>query len=343
MSIASDCLAIGWPAPAELKPETGGLDQGAGPVAPHGPDGGPEPIRPITIEALVQNFLMTDAAPFLHGPAQRAASASPARSDPPGKSESKTTPSSPSQTTGLRRGRAAGLRQGDRAGNAPSPNVYAALGARAAATTDPTARLQPATKALLFYFDFVSPHGYLAALRVDTVAARHGLAVEWRPLPLGTVFGAAERQPTPLDEFKSGYLLHDCGRTARRYGAAFRLPETFPFDTQPACRAFYHVRREDAAGAKRFARSLLHAAFGAGGNIAAAETIRSAAIAAGLGIERRTAPLHSPAGDRELNLEMQAALRRGVFGTPFFIVDGEAFWGNDRLDDIAAWLARGGW
>jgi 2-hydroxychromene-2-carboxylate isomerase len=44
-----------------------------------------------------------------------------------------------------------------------------------------------------------------------------------------------------------------------------------------------------------------------------------------------------------LRAETEAAIEKGVFGSPFVVVDGEAFWGADRLDQVEAWLARGGW
>ncbi len=44
-----------------------------------------------------------------------------------------------------------------------------------------------------------------------------------------------------------------------------------------------------------------------------------------------------------LKAEVQAAIDRGVFGSPFVIVDGESFWGADRLDHVEVWLATGGW
>ena len=45
----------------------------------------------------------------------------------------------------------------------------------------------------------------------------------------------------------------------------------------------------------------------------------------------------------ELVFENQEAIRRGVFGSPFFIKDGEPFWGWDRLGMLDDWLSRGGW
>ena len=50
-----------------------------------------------------------------------------------------------------------------------------------------------------------------------------------------------------------------------------------------------------------------------------------------------------PAIKDRLKQATAAAIERGVFGSPFIFVDGEPFWGADRLDQVDAWLARGGW
>jgi len=45
----------------------------------------------------------------------------------------------------------------------------------------------------------------------------------------------------------------------------------------------------------------------------------------------------------ELRAAVAASLGRGVFGSPFFFIDGEPFWGSDRLEQVDDWLATGGW
>ena len=68
-------------------------------------------------------------------------------------------------------------------------------------------------------------------------------------------------------------------------------------------------------------------------------------IAAGLGIPRQSmeSALNEPALKDRLRSEVDAAIARGVFGSPYFIVDGEPFWGSDRLDQLERWLSTGGW
>ena len=66
-------------------------------------------------------------------------------------------------------------------------------------------------------------------------------------------------------------------------------------------------------------------------------------VATLLGLAAAAACAQSADVKARLKAEVEQALARGVFGSPFVIVDGEPFWGNDRLDDVENWLATGGW
>lgn len=70
-----------------------------------------------------------------------------------------------------------------------------------------------------------------------------------------------------------------------------------------------------------------------------------AAVAADLGLDRDEvlAAVQNPRIKDLLKREVAAAAKKGVFGSPFIIVDGEPFWGYDRLDDVDVWLDSGGW
>jgi 2-hydroxychromene-2-carboxylate isomerase len=201
----------------------------------------------------------------------------------------------------------------------------------------------PMSKSLDFYFDFSSPYGYLAATRVDNLAARHGATVNWRPILLGAVFKVTNAAPLTTYPMKGDYARHDWERAARRYGVPFRMPAQFPFGTVIACRAYYHLHQTDPEGAVRFAKALYHAAFGEGRDICPVEAIGAIAEAGGFDAEDILTGIQRASVKEQLKGEVEGAIRRGVFGSPFFMVGNEGFWGNDRLDEVADWLDRGGW
>jgi 2-hydroxychromene-2-carboxylate isomerase len=194
-----------------------------------------------------------------------------------------------------------------------------------------------------FYFDFSSPYGYFAAAKIDAIAARHGRAVTWRPILLGAVFKVTGQQPLPTIPLKSVYTRRDIGRSARLFGLPFKLPTKFPIASMAACRAFYSVADCDPALAKRLALALYEAYFAQDRDISSPEVTLE--VGANLGIDRKALgrALNDAALRIKLRQEVDAAIGRGVFGSPYIVIDDEPFWGSDRLDQVERWLSTGGW
>lgn len=111
----------------------------------------------------------------------------------------------------------------------------------------------------------------------------------------------------------------------------------------PAVRTFYWLADRDADLAKRFARAFVGAYFGEGRDVSPPEAMAAVAAREGIAADAVLAAIETPAVKERLKQETDAAMARGVFGAPFIFVDGEAFWGHDRLDQADRWLATGGW
>lgn len=194
-----------------------------------------------------------------------------------------------------------------------------------------------------FYFDFSSPYGYLASHRIDDIAQKHGREAMWRPFLLGIVFGITGQSPLTSQPLRGDYAMHDFTRSARALGVPFVMPEPFPVLTLAAGRAYYWLHHRDPALARRFAKSVYHRIFGEGGDISTPEAITAIAEACGADGRELAAALVDKAVKDRLRVETQAAIDHGVFGSPFVLVDGEPFWGADRLDQVDKWLETGGW
>lgn len=197
--------------------------------------------------------------------------------------------------------------------------------------------------AIDFYFDFSSPYGYLAAERIDALAEKHGRKAAWRPILLGAVFPQTGSQPLLNIPLKGDYARRDMERSARLLGVPFRLPPSFPFMSVAACRAFYWLCDRDPARAVALAKALYRAAFAEGQPIDSAESVVAVATSLGEDGGKLAAALKDPAVKQRLREEVEAAISKGVFGSPLIVVDGEPFWGQDRLDHVDLWLQRGGW
>jgi len=194
-----------------------------------------------------------------------------------------------------------------------------------------------------FYFNFSSPYGYLMAEKIDAVAARYGRKVRWHPILLGVIFQASGSRP-PVDgaSSKSKYMWHDFHRSARHMGIPYNPPSRFPLATQNAARAYYWLHGQDCGLARQFAQAVYRGFFVDDLDISSPDTVLD--IAGKLGVDREAlaAALQSPEIKARLKDEVDAALAAGVFGSPHVIIDGEAFFGADRLPQIEHWLETGG-
>jgi 2-hydroxychromene-2-carboxylate isomerase len=197
--------------------------------------------------------------------------------------------------------------------------------------------------AVQFYFDFSSPYGYLASEQIDQLCAKHGRETDWRPIMLGVVFKQTGQQPLVEVPLKGDYSKRDILRTARLWGGPFVVPDAFPFPSISACRAAYWAKDRHPEKAKPLMQALLRRAWNRNQDIARPESVVEVAAAIGLEREETAKALQDPAVKDRLRQELEAAMTAGVFGSPYVVVDGEPFWGNDRLAMLDEWLKRGGW
>ena len=194
-----------------------------------------------------------------------------------------------------------------------------------------------------FYFDFSSPYGYFASVQVGDLAAEFGRIVAWKPIMIGAAFKESGNSPLIEQPLKGDYSRHDWQRLARLLDVPWVLPEPFPIATLAAARAFWWLVDGDEALARRFAHAAFHRYFGEGRDISAAETVAEVAETLDIDGPALLAAVQDPAIKERLKRETDAAIERGVFGSPFVFVDGEGFWGADRLWMVKRWLERGDW
>jgi 2-hydroxychromene-2-carboxylate isomerase len=192
-----------------------------------------------------------------------------------------------------------------------------------------------------FYFDFSSPYSYIASEWVDALAARHGRTVIWKAILLGATFQAAELKPPVAYPIKREYSLHDFERSARFAGVPLKNPDKFPIPTQNAARVFWWLAEQDRDRAAQWGRHCLRAYFARGVDLSDAAQLRQLATDFGLEADEVESVWNDPTWKARLKAENEAAIAAGVFGAPFFMVDGEPFWGNDRRPQIERWLEKG--
>jgi 2-hydroxychromene-2-carboxylate isomerase len=194
-----------------------------------------------------------------------------------------------------------------------------------------------------FWFEFASTYSYPAAMRLEPLAAAAGVTVRWRPFLLGAIFKA---QGWPLDspfnwqEAKGRHMWRDLERLCMTYGLPFRRPDPFPQPSVLASRVAL-VGLEQGWG-EDFARAVYRAQFAEGRQIGDAEVI--AHLLSELGVEPQATIARAQSEEIRgaLRAQTDEAQKLGIFGAPTFIVGGELFWGNDRLEQALAWARKQG-
>lgn len=194
-----------------------------------------------------------------------------------------------------------------------------------------------------FYFDFGSPYGYVASTQIDTIAAKHGRSVRWRPFLIGIAMQQTGAKPLPERPMLDRYAVHDFARSARLYHLPYQMPDVFPVSSVAASRAYYWAEQRDAARAKAFAAAIYKAYRGDNRDISSPAMVAAIAAETGYDGDEMAGALGDQSVKDRLRDETAAALQRGVFGSPFIIIDDEAFWGADRLWHVDRWLETGGW
>ena len=196
--------------------------------------------------------------------------------------------------------------------------------------------------AIDFYFDFSSPYGFLASQKIEALAKKYGRAVDWHPVLLGVIFKETAMAPLTMIPLKGEYSKRDFARSARFHGVDFCMPSKFPIATMAAARIVLWLKGRDPALAARVAKALYRAYFLDDVDISDPEHAIAVAASAGVDANEARAAIGESALKEQLKREVEQAIARGVFGSPYIIVDGEPFWGVDRFDQIERWLATGG-
>ena len=186
-----------------------------------------------------------------------------------------------------------------------------------------------------FWFDLASPYSALAALRIGEVAA--GLEVRWHPFLLGPIFQAQGWNDSPFNLYpaKGRWMWRDVPRRAARRGHAFRQPSRFPRHSVLANRVAL-VALDEGWG-EDCVRGMYREEFAADADIADPSVMADIVSRLGRDGSAVVARAQSQPIKDALRASTEQAARQSIFGAPTFLVDGELFWGDDRLEDAVAW------
>ena len=194
-----------------------------------------------------------------------------------------------------------------------------------------------------YYVSLNSPWTHLGAARIEALAAQHGAAIRIWPVDFGTIFAGSGGLPLPKrSPQRQAYRLVELKRFSTFLKLPLNLhPKFFPVPGDDASRLIIAVDQHDGAdAAMRVCGALLAVVWAQERNLADAAVLAEVLHEQHLPAERLQ---QSQQADVQAlyQAHTEEALKRGVFGAPTFVVEGELFWGQDRLDFLERRLQQG--
>lgn len=190
-----------------------------------------------------------------------------------------------------------------------------------------------------YYFATISPYTYLAGIRPAGIAARNGATLTYRPVDIMALFARTggtppgERHPN-----RQAWRLQEMRRQAAKLGMPLNLkPAYWPTNPAPSSYAIISAVEDGSGDVGALVAGLTRACWAEERDIADPQVVGDCLEAAGFDRDVADRGMMTSADDYARNLEH--AVAAGAFGAPFFTVGDEQFWGQDRLDDLDAFLA----
>lgn len=185
-----------------------------------------------------------------------------------------------------------------------------------------------------------STYSYLTVMRLAEVSAATRTDFEWRPFNGRAIMIAQNNIPFANKPVKAAYMWRDVDRRAAKYGLSPKLSAPFPITDLPLANQVALVGMAEGWGRKYVTES--YRFWFEEGVLAGAEPNLSKSLRAA-GQDPKAILARATAAETvgRLAVETDKAAALGVFGSPTFVVDGEVFWGDDRLDDAISWLRHG--
>jgi 2-hydroxychromene-2-carboxylate isomerase len=188
-------------------------------------------------------------------------------------------------------------------------------------------------KKLEFFYDCSSPWTYLAFTKIEEVAQRVVAELIWRPILVGGVFNAVnpsvyETRERPVKP-KARYYAKDLQDWAHLYGLKIRQPKVFPVNSVKAMRGAFVAHEHGKISP--YSRSVFEQYWGEDRDISKDEVLLDIVKLAGLDEKEYFSKIASQEYKDKLKRNTDELIERGGFGSPTMFVDGEMFFGNDRL------------
>jgi 2-hydroxychromene-2-carboxylate isomerase len=199
------------------------------------------------------------------------------------------------------------------------------------------------SKSITYFMTPLSPWTYLGHARLVAIAQEAGAAIDIRPVDLGRVFSVSGGLPlSKRAPQRQSYRLQDLQRWAAHLGLPLTVqPKFFPVSPDLAARLIIAARTSLGADvALALADAIMRAVWAEEKNIADEDTLAQVADLIGLDGRMLLRSAVTPGVQEQFDRNTDDAIAANMFGAPWYVVDGEAFWGQDRLDFVERALGK---
>lgn len=188
------------------------------------------------------------------------------------------------------------------------------------------------SKQVEFFFDVGSPTTYLAWTQLESIAQRHNADIIWRPILLGAVFQATGNASPVAVPAKGAYMLKDLKRFSSIYKVPLNFNPFFPLNTMHLMRGA--TAYLEAPEFQTYLAAIFNAIWVEKLNMESPEVVAEVLSKANIDATDFMARISETEVKSRLKENTEEAITRGVFGAPSFFINGEMFFGQDRLSFV---------
>jgi 2-hydroxychromene-2-carboxylate isomerase len=190
-----------------------------------------------------------------------------------------------------------------------------------------------------FWYSIGSTYTYLSVMRLSDVSRSTGVAFRWRPFNVRHIMIEQNNIPFKDKPVKTAYMWRDVERRAHHYRLFPKLPAPYPLPGLVLANQIAVLGAAEGWG-ESYTRAAYRRWFEGGEPAGEEPNISGSLSEAGQNPDRALELAQSPPIVAALSEATDEAMALGVFGSPTFVVAGEVFWGDDRLDDAIRWANR---
>ena len=184
-----------------------------------------------------------------------------------------------------------------------------------------------------------STYSYLTVMRIEGLAERAGVTVEWRPFSVRAIMLEMDNIPFAGKPAKMAYMWRDMERRAEKHGLPCRVPAPYPLENFDLANRVAVLGREEGWCAD-YVRATYRRWFQDGEPAGESPNLENSLAEIGQDPARVIAAAEGEAIAAAYLAATEEAKGLGIFGAPSFLIDGELFWGDDRLEEALNWPKR---